>query len=131
MGRPGTKITSFPTPQHHTTPLPGGLSTSPPTVLPAPLPLQPQNIGMPTVDTEPVSFPPETTIDELIELRRIVGKNDPKYWAAFDEIQRKRDIIFDAHVKSLCKASQDNTIALYTVNKKKVPETAGKPFASD
>ena len=142
MPRPGTKITSFP-PQPQTTPLSGALSTPLPPItgpiippqssLPMPLPLQPQNVGLPPqlVAEEPISFPDDMTIDELIETRRNVGKNSPIYWAAFDEIQRKRDMIYNAHFNSWCKAMQDNTIALYTVNKKKVPDTVGKPFLSD
>ena len=141
MPRPGTKITSFPTQptttlppvQLQTTPLPGALSTLP--SLPPPLPLaqQPQNIGLPPelVAEEPVSFPENMTIDELIEIRRDVGKNSPIYWAAFDEIQKKRDKMYLAHHLSQMKAIQDNTIALYTVNKMKVPETVGQPFESD
>lgn len=144
MPRPGTKITSFPPQpttilptsagdmlppaQPTTTPLPGALST-----LPEALPLQPQNVGLPPelVAEEPVTFPPEMTIDELIETRRNVGKNSPIYWAAFDEIQKKRDLLFNAHLNSQLKAMQDLTIALYVVNKKKVPDTVGKPFPSD
>ena len=142
MGRPGTKITSFP-PQTPTTlpvipqalatlPVP---STQPQAILPPPLPLeaQPQNIGLPPelVADEPISFPPEMTIDELIETRRNVGKNSPIYWAAFDEIQKKRDFMYKVHHNSLMKSLQDLTIAMYVVNKKKVPDTVGKPFESD
>jgi len=130
MPRPGTKITKFPP----STPTSTKIPTS--TTLPT-LPLTSENSSSttdayyPPPENEPISFPPEMTIDELIELRRIVGKNDPKYWAAFDEIQRKRDALHEAHQYSLLKAIQDLTIALYTVNKMKVPETVGKPFEED
>ena len=117
--------------QPTSTPLPGALSTLPP--MPLPLEIQPQNVGLPPelIADEPITFPPDMTIDELIELRRVIGKNDPKYWAAFDEIQKKRDYMYKIHHNSLMKALQDLTIAMYVVNKKKVPETVGKPFEGD
>ncbi len=144
MGRPGSKptatpqlppptaalpIVAVPIPQLQTTPLPGALSTLPP----ATLPTQPQNVGLPPalVAEEPIVIDPDMTIEDLIDLRLVVGGKDPRYWAAHDQIQKKRDIIYEAHFNSQMKALQDLTIALYVVNKKKVPETVGKPFNKD
>lgn len=134
MGRPGTKITSFP-PQTTT----AGASNIPQiqpfgkSTLPTPLPLQPQNVGLPPelIAEEPVSFPENITIDELIETRRNVGKNSPLYWAAFDEIQRKRDSISEAHFNSVCSAMQTLAIAMYKSAKIKVPKDVAKMVESD
>ena len=141
MPRPGTKITSFP-PQPTTTlppvqPILPTVSVHPlgDSILPPPLPLemQPQNIGLPPelIAEEPVTFPENITIDELMEIRRGIGKDDPRYWLIPTEIQHKRDKMYLAHHLSQMKALQDNTIALYKSNKMKVPKGVGQPFESD
>ncbi|MHA1601481.1 MAG: hypothetical protein ACTSUI_00585 [Promethearchaeota archaeon] len=92
-----------------------------------------QNISMeewiyPPASEEPITFPEDITITELIEIRRIIDKNDKRYWAAFDLIQLKRDEMMNAHYLATLKAMQDLTIALYKTNKMKIPAGVGKSF---